>query len=699
MEKVDVVLPAGGRIAGDFAAEAGAELKALIPLGGRTVLERMLAALRATGRVGRIVIVGPSEVASHPAARAADAVLPEGGTTGPANILRGLEWLRDASGGQQAERVLIVTTDLPFLTPEAITSFLDACPSELEACVPVIRRDEFEARFPGSSGFYVRLRDGQWAVGCTFLVNPATIIRNRSHLEGAFAARKSPVTMARLLGPLFIIRFLARRLTVGQVEQRCLEILGCTGRGMRGCAPELAFDIDRPEDYRYAAKDLDSNDETSATREAAAEGQTSESLPKEAMTYPKQTASLYFNLSVFWFALAFLWAGMITIVMQTLVKEMTGPQKDLYLGWTLALGALISTVVVIIVGTLSDRSRWKMGKRRPYMIIGSILSVPALLWLARVGSIPLLILDFCLIQFWVNVATSPYQALMPDMVPKQRQGTASAYLGMTSLIGQLGGLILCGLLITKAGGLSTIMVTLSALLVATMLYTVVRVPERSAADNPAQRVGFFEAVVESFRVNPREHPDFFRLIISRFIINMGFYTATEFLLYYVSDTLRAPRPVDTVTQIFVISTVSGLLGNFPAGILSDRVSKKTVVYISSAITGVAALVFLLTSSIAVALGAAFIFGAGFGSFMAVDWAFATNLLPDRDEAKHMGIWHVAFTVPQVIAPFVGGLVAYFFNQHVGQGFGYRVVLFLVIVYLAVGTTVIRPIKERVIPKE
>jgi len=313
-----------------------------------------------------------------------------------------------------------------------------------------------------------------------------------------------------------------------------------------------------------------------------------------------------------------------------------------------------------------------------------------------VGSIPALILDFCLIQLWVNVATSPYQAMIPDMVPKERQGTACAYMGMACLLGQLGGLILCGLLITRPGGLGTITLTLSALLVGTMLYTVWRLPERSAADNPAPRIGLAATVIESFRVSPREHPDFFRLIASRFVINMGFYTATEFLLYYVSDTLRAANPVRTVTQIFVITTVSGLLGNFPAGVLSDRMSKKRVVYFSTAVTAVAALVFLLTSSIPVALAAAFIFGAGFGAFMAVDWAFATNLLPDRDEAKYMGVWHVAFTVPQVIAPFIGGVVAYFFNQQVGQGFGYRVVLFLVIVYLAFGTAMIRPIRERVV---
>jgi MFS family permease len=394
---------------------------------------------------------------------------------------------------------------------------------------------------------------------------------------------------------------------------------------------------------------------------------------------------------------------MITIVIQQLVLEMVGDRrKDVYLGWTLAIGALISTVVVIVVGAVSDRSRWRMGRRRPYIIGGTMLSVPVLLWLAQVRTIPLLILDFCLIQLWVNVATSPYQALIPDLVPRERQGTASAYMGMSSLLGQLGGLILCGTLMQRPGGLTVITVIFGLLLTVTMVYTAWRVGEHSAAGNPATRtagkpapqLGLVGTVVESFRVSPKEHSDFFRLIGSRFVINMGFYSATEFLYYYVRDTLRAPRPMETVTLIFVITTISGLIGNFPAGILSDRVSKKLVIYISTSVTGVAALVFLLTSSIPVALGAAFIFGAGFGAFMAVDWAFACNLLPDWDEAKHMGIWHVAFTVPQVVAPLIGGGLAYFFNLQLGQGFGYRVVMMAVIVYLAVGTWMIRGIRER-----
>jgi molybdopterin-guanine dinucleotide biosynthesis protein A len=254
--KVDAILPAGGRIHGRFAAKAGARIKALIPLGGRTVLERTLATLRATGCVERIVVIGPEEIAKHPSAGAADVVLPEGGNSGPANILRGLEWLHEANGGRHAERVLVITTDLPMLTPQAITGFLDACPPELDICLPLIRREEFEARFPGLRMPYVHLRDGHLIIGCAFLVNPLAVARNRATIERVFAARKNPIAMASILGLSFIVRFLIGRLTVSQIEQRCLEILGCTGKGIYKCSPELALDIDRPVDYRYAVRSI-----------------------------------------------------------------------------------------------------------------------------------------------------------------------------------------------------------------------------------------------------------------------------------------------------------------------------------------------------------------------------------------------------------------------------------------------------------
>ena len=254
---VDVVLPAGGRIRSDFAADVGTEVKALIRLGGRTVLERTIEALRGTGRVGRVVVVGPDAVREAAAAGRADVVLPEG-RSGPENLFRGLGWLREADGaGDPARRrVLLVPTDLPFLTPEAIAGFLDGCPEDADIVLPVIERAAFEARFPGSANTYVALRDGAWTLGCAFLVDPEALERNRLSLDRAFEARKSQWAMARLLGPRFVVRFLLKRLVVTDIERRCEEILHCRAAALRGCSADLAFDIDAHTDYRYAAERL-----------------------------------------------------------------------------------------------------------------------------------------------------------------------------------------------------------------------------------------------------------------------------------------------------------------------------------------------------------------------------------------------------------------------------------------------------------
>ncbi len=411
----------------------------------------------------------------------------------------------------------------------------------------------------------------------------------------------------------------------------------------------------------------------------------------------KQLARHRFHLeiSAFWFGVAFLWSGLITIVVQSRVAEMAPQNKDLVLGLTLALGAIVSTWVCYDIGARSDRARnrWvqRFGRRRPFIVLGTLAAVPALIALPFANNILSLILVLCGIQFAVNFATAPYQALIPDLVPKSEQGGASAWMGMSSLLGTSLGLLAYGTIFPQVGGLMRITFLVIAILLVTMLITIWRVREETVTvvANAPQEEPF------DWRQAWREQRDFFWLIGSRFMINLGFYSVTEFLLYYVTDTLRAPDPQATVMKFFLISTVAGLIGNFPAGFLSDRVSKKLVVYVSLAITGVAALVFLLADSIQTATYAAWIFGAGYGAFLAVDWALATNLLPARDEARWMGIWHGAFTVPQVVAPVVGGVTAHLFNRMLGQGAGYRAVLFSVLIYLALGALMIRPIREKI----
>jgi GTP:adenosylcobinamide-phosphate guanylyltransferase len=252
-EPCDVVLPAGGRITGEFAQMAETEIKALIPFDGETILRRTIRALRDSGCIRRIAVIGPEEVQAEARASGADLMLPEG-ATGPENIFKGLDGL-----AQTTPHLLIVTGDMPFLTPEAVRDFLALCPEEGEICIPIVERSTFEVRFPDLIRTDTPLHDGNFRLGGIFRVEAATLRRTRPHLEQMFAARKNNLQMARLIGVPFIVRYLFRRLTVDQIVARAGQILQCRGAAVRPVAPELAFDIDLPEELAYARQFAEAN--------------------------------------------------------------------------------------------------------------------------------------------------------------------------------------------------------------------------------------------------------------------------------------------------------------------------------------------------------------------------------------------------------------------------------------------------------
>jgi len=148
--------------------------------------------------------------------------------------------------------VLIVTTDAPFLTPEAVAQFLAACPADADICIPLVERRAFESQYPGLVRTDTPLRDGWYRLGSLFLLDPQTLLRVRPHLEGMFAARKSNLQMARLIGLPFLMRYLLHRLSVDDIVARACDLLQCRGVAVRDLPPELAFDIDIHQEYDYA---------------------------------------------------------------------------------------------------------------------------------------------------------------------------------------------------------------------------------------------------------------------------------------------------------------------------------------------------------------------------------------------------------------------------------------------------------------
>lgn len=253
MAGYDVVIPAGGQIDAEFSRVVGVSSKALIKFEGHTVLRRTIEALRGSGQIGRIVVVGSEAVCSHEDATLADAVLPEAGTA-PKNIWAGTQHLLTLDF--PPDRVLVVTADLPFLKPETIDRFLELCDHTIDFNVPLIAKEDFEEAFPSASATFVRLLDGEWTTGCAYMLTVRGMKVAMEHLDRVFERRKSKLGMARLLGVKFVWDYINKKLTVSDIEQKVTQLLRVRGRALPGAPPELAFDVDYIEDYHYVLSSL-----------------------------------------------------------------------------------------------------------------------------------------------------------------------------------------------------------------------------------------------------------------------------------------------------------------------------------------------------------------------------------------------------------------------------------------------------------
>lgn len=249
-EVYDVILPAGGVLDDHFAKVALTPVKALIRTGDNLLILRALEALRLSGRSGRIVVVGGEEVQRALEGRV-DAIVPAGPSL-PDNILKGLKKLLTMEN--PPERLLIVTTDLPYIDEKVLTKWLDLCPPGADFCGALVESTEYIDRFPGSTSTWAKLKDGNFTLGGIFLVRTDALRKAMPQIERVVAQRKSIRGMAGLLGVGFLLKVMSRQITVEECERKVEEILGAKVSAVPNSPPELAFDIDDIVDYEYALR-------------------------------------------------------------------------------------------------------------------------------------------------------------------------------------------------------------------------------------------------------------------------------------------------------------------------------------------------------------------------------------------------------------------------------------------------------------
>lgn len=246
MIKVDAVVLAGAPNSGQLQGASPVEWEAEIPINGKLMVNYVIEALQSSAEIETIVVVAPPHLKDglSPQVRWVEA-----GEDLAENIFRAMDVL------EKKNNVLFVTSDVPFIHGEAIDDFLHRC-GELQGEIfyPLVSREANTQMYPEAVRTYFTLKEGSFTGGNIVLAHPQAVINSRWIMNEVIARRKKPWKIIRMLGLVFIIKLLARQLTLRELEQRASEILGHSGVLIISPYPELSCDVDKPSDLELAEK-------------------------------------------------------------------------------------------------------------------------------------------------------------------------------------------------------------------------------------------------------------------------------------------------------------------------------------------------------------------------------------------------------------------------------------------------------------
>lgn len=374
----------------------------------------------------------------------------------------------------------------------------------------------------------------------------------------------------------------------------------------------------------------------------------------------------HFHLSAFWFGINLLWGALLIVVIPAQMRQIAPRRPIETMDLMLGLGAIPAVVVPLLAGPLSDRCLSRLGRRRPYMLTGLAVNLVglAMVWFAGFNlSLWLYFVGYLVVQVGNNIATGAYSGLIPDVVPATQRGLASGWMAAMSQLGTVVGLLSAGYLLST-GQATASFIVMSASMVVFCLITVVGVREQPRTDVPP--VIDWAAFIRSLWIDPRKHPDFAWVWITRALVVMGLWMVQQHIQYYLVDVMHLGEsdvPL-AAAKILVLSLLCACITGVIGGRVSDRIGRKRVVYIAGSVIALSCVAFIFASSLEWVYVTAVIFGMGYGAFYSVDWALACDVLPDkRDAAKDMAVWHIAMVLPQCIALPLSGLILGAWGHH------------------------------------
>lgn len=326
----------------------------------------------------------------------------------------------------------------------------------------------------------------------------------------------------------------------------------------------------------------------------------------------------------------------------------SAPQQ---LSLIVGVGAIFALIANPLFGNLSDNTTSRFGMRRPWLIGGTLVGTLGLYVIANTTHLGVIVGAWALVQLAYNAVLASGMAVLADQIPPQQRGTVSGFLGVAIGAGSLVGILMASLF--SHDEFWVFMAPTLAGAVPILLFATIILKDRRLPRRERQKYDF-KAFLQSFWINPFKHANFGWAWMGQFLVMLGMATLITYQTYFLIHKIGV-APSDAADKVFigvVISTIMLIFSSIVGGMVSDKLHRRKVFVVLGALLYSVSLFFVAESStLADFFFAVAIAGFAQGLFFAVSLALVTQVLPDKkDHAKDLGIFNIANSLPQSVAP-------------------------------------------------
>lgn len=365
-----------------------------------------------------------------------------------------------------------------------------------------------------------------------------------------------------------------------------------------------------------------------------------------------------------------LWAMNMTLIPMLVATFNVSNSKAALL---ITMGSFTGIFVQYLSGLLSDRSHFKMGRRKPFMIMGSIATTIAMCAMPFSKSYLMLFVTSFIFYFSLNFYQGPYYSLIPETVEENQLGLANGFSKVISVLGGAFIFVTGPILWSSSSSLNknhALPFLVAALLgIITVVVTVLLVKEKPISSEKKNLKLAFDFY---------KFPSAMKLFFAMFFIYMCYGGITPFFVKYCINNLHISE--STASFSLLLLTITGAIFAYPLGVLSDKIERKKVMLFGSLIFTIALCGgFFVTTASSLYIMMCFI-GIGFIAIQVTSYSILAEVVPTERLGEFMGIFNFFVSFSQFISGNLMGLLL--------DAVGYKAFFPLSILWVAIASVIL-----------